>query len=228
MQEAELLAGVPLFSQVPEEHLQGLAGFLRRRRFADGETIFSEGDAGEAMYIVEAGRVKIGLTSPEGREVILALLGPRDFFGELSLLDGRPRSANAVARTACELLVLTRQDFLQCVAAQPQLALNSLSAISGRLRRTDQIIADAAFLDVRARLARLLIHLAGDDARTPAAGGVVLGPGMTQSDLADMLGATRESVNKWLRHFEQHGILHLGRGRLRIPDLDVLRREASR
>ena len=227
MREAELLAGIPLFSRVPHEHLLGLVDLLRRRRYTAGETIFTQGDPGAAMYVVEAGRVKIGLTSPDGREIILALLGPRDFFGELALFDGRPRSADATARATTDLLILNRDDFIRCVAAQPQLALNALHAISGRLRRTDQIIADAVFLDVPTRVARVLLDLSTRDGVRHDPQGVVLGPGLTQTDLANMLGATRESINKGLRDYEEQGILRRGRGRITILDLDALRREGS-
>ncbi len=228
MTETDLLAGIPLFAGIARAHLETLAALLRRRRFAAGEVVFDEGDPGTALYILEAGQVKIRLMSPDGREVVLAVLRPHDFFGELALIDEQPRSADAVVRTASEVLVLNRDDFVRCAVAQPQIALNALAAVSRRLRRTDQIIADAVFLDVRTRLARLLLDLVGQEPvqRTPD-GGIVLGPGLTQNDVAEMLGATRESINKWLRHYEDRGIVRRGRGRITIISLDALRREAS-
>ncbi len=130
-------------------------------------------------------------------------------------------------RTASEVLVLSRDDFLRCVVAQPQIALNALAAVSRRLRRTDQIIADAVFLDVRTRLARLLLDLAGQEPvqRTPD-GGFVLGPGLTQNDVAEMLGGRVKASTSGCGTTKTAGVVRRGRGRITIISLDALRREA--
>src|SRR5437764_14479100 len=117
-----LLAQIELFSGLTEPELEHLSASLRRRRFAKGQILFFRGDPGQSLYIIESGQVKIVLTSPEGREFSLALLGPADFFGDLALLDGEPRSADAVAQEACQLLLLEREDFLRFLEAHPKAA----------------------------------------------------------------------------------------------------------
>ncbi len=222
----ELLAEVPLFAGLTPEEMRSLGALLRRRRYATGEVIFHEGDAGTDLYIIENGEVKIVLGSAEGQEVVLGLLGRGDFFGELALLDGEPRSANAVAREACDLLLLGRQDFLQFLVDEPQVAVTLLAVLSGRLRQTDQIVHDAAFLDVRARLVKVLLNLAQTRGQASARG-IVITSRLTQADLANMVGATRESINKWLRFYERQGLVHHYRGRLTLVDLRRLREEVS-
>ena len=239
--QARLLAQVPLFAALTAEELAGLAALLSRRRYAKGEVIFHQGDAGTALYIVEEGGVKIVLGSEEGKEVILALLGRGDFFGELALLDGEPRSADAVARDATQLLALRRDDFLRFVLDKPRVAASLLAVLSRRLRRTDQLVHDAAFLDVRGRLARVLLELAEAQGRPEpagvAAGGtfpvgaaaatVVLAARLTQGELAEMVGATRESINKWLGFYTRRGVLRFERGRLTLMDLQRLRQDSG-
>jgi CRP/FNR family transcriptional regulator, cyclic AMP receptor protein len=222
-----LLAQVPLFSGLAPGELHGLTTLIRRHRYEEGEVIFHEGDAGTALYIIEKGEVKIVLGSAEGKEVVLSLLGPGDFFGELALLDGEPRSADAVAMETSDLLILQRHDFLRFVAEQPQVAVNLLAVLSRRLRRVDQLVLDAAFLDVRARLVRTLLELAQTRGQPgpPGPQSVVIASRLTQSDLANMIGATRESVNKWLRYYAQKGLVRHLRGRLTLLDVIRLREE---
>ncbi len=154
-----LLAQVPLFSGLAPEELDGLTALIRRHRYAAGETIFHEGDAGTALYIIDKGEVKIVLGSAEGKEVVLSLFGPEDFFGELALLDGEPRSADAVAKEHSELLILQREDF-----AVHDRAATGRSEPHGRAKPPApagrSAMHDAAFLDVRTRLIRALLELA--------------------------------------------------------------------
>ena len=226
MSTLDLLAQVPLFSALTPKQLHRLGALVQRRRYAAGEVIFHEGDAGTALYIIENGEVKIVLGSAEGKEVVLRLFGRSDFFGELALLDGEPRSANAVAREACNLLLLRRADFLQFLVDEPQVAVNLLAVLSSRLRWTDQIVHDTEFLPVRARLVRVLLILAQTRGQAGPRG-VVITSHLTQTDLANMVGATRESINKWLRFYERQGLVHHHRGRLILMDLRRLRDEVS-
>ncbi len=221
-----LLAQVPLFSGLNPGELDGLAALIRRHRYTAGEIIFHEGDAGMALYIIEKGEVKIVLGSAEGKEVVLSLLGPGDFFGDLALLDGEPRSADAVAMETSELLILQRQDFLRFVAEQPHVAVNFMAVLSRRLRRVDQLVHDAAFLDVRTRLVRRLLDLAQTRGQAGPQG-VVIASRLTQSDLANMVGATRESINKWLGYCAEKGLVRHDRGRLTLLDIERLRKELS-
>lgn len=219
-----LLAQVPLFAQLTAEELEGLATLLRRHRYGAGEVVFHEGDAGTALYVIEEGEVKIVLGSPEGKEVVLGLFGRGDFFGDLALLDGEPRSADAVAKEDSQILILRREDFLRFLADKPRVAAGLLAVLSRRLRRTDQLVHDAAFLDVRARLVKVLLEL-GETRGQPGPQGVVIASRLTQADLANMVGATRESINRWLRYYEQHGLVQHHRGRLVLTDPARLRKD---
>ncbi|MHB8733157.1 MAG: Crp/Fnr family transcriptional regulator [bacterium] len=222
MTPRDLLVRSPLFGQLAPAELENVAALLRRRRYRTGEPVFREGDPGTALYVVETGEVKILLGGAEGKEVVLSLLGPGEFFGELALLDGEPRSADAVATVPTDALVLPREDFLRLLREMPSVAVNVLAALSRRLRRTDRLVHDAAFSDVRTRVTRLLVELAETRGKA-APGGVVIGPRLTQGDLASMVGATRESINKCLRSYAAQGLVRHERGRLVLPNLERLR-----
>jgi CRP-like cAMP-binding protein len=226
---AQLLAQLPLFAALAPAHQAELADLLRRRRYAPDEVIFHEGDPGAALYIIESGAVAVRLSSYEGKEVVLALLGRGDVLGELALLDGEPRSADAVARESTQLLALQRDDFLRFLTASPPAAISLLAVLSRRLRRTDRLVHDVAFLDVPARLARAVLELATSapaDPRAPArAAGPPATPRLTQGELATLAGTTRESANRWLQSAERRGLLRRERGRILLLDPERLRRE---
>jgi CRP/FNR family transcriptional regulator, cyclic AMP receptor protein len=211
--EPELLAQVGLFADLSTAELQGLAGLMRPRPYARDEVIYLRGDPGTAFYVIATGKVKIALTSPDGKELILRRLGPGDFHGELALLDNEPQSADAVATESCVLLVLQRDAFRQFLHEHPEVATKLLSTVSQYLRRNAELIQDATFLDVPARLARILLELAG----TPVGSelpppGAVLPDRMKQGELASLVGATRESVNKCLGAFERQGLISYEKG----------------
>ena len=210
-----VLSKVPFFAGVPTDELEQLAGSLQRRSVRAGKAVFRQDDPGSSLYVIESGVVKVQRTSPEGKEVILTILGPGDFFGELALLDGEPRSADAVAKEDTALLVLERDDFLAFLDKSPAVATKLLAALSRRLRRTDQLVQDAAFLDVPARLARALLQLS----ESPEAA-----TGLTQSELAAMVGASRESVNRWLQFYRRRGLIESASGSIRVLQPDELRR----
>lgn len=223
MISSQALAQVPLFAGFSPDEQGALTASLRRRHYAKGEVIFHQGDPGSALFIIETGEVKISLPSPEGREIILALLRPGDFFGELALLDGKARSADAVAREPAQLLLLQREDFMRFLQSRPQAVVSLLAALSLRLRQTDQLIQDVAFLDVPTRLARALLYL-GDTQGRPEDGKVIIASRLTQTDLADIIGATRESTNKWLRFYQRQGLISYHRGRVTLLKPQDLRR----
>jgi len=214
------LADVALFAQLPRDALDELTARVRRRRYRRGELIFVQGDPSRGLYIVSEGRVKLSLTSPEGREVILDLLGPGEVFGELALLDGEPRSTDAVAVEPSELLLLDRDEFLTYVRQRPELAIDLLSILARRLRRETQVLQDAAFVDVPARLARTILQVA----EAPSPSGQLLTPRLTQSDLAGMVGTTREALNKWLGFYENQGLIARQHGRITVLQPERLRR----
>jgi CRP-like cAMP-binding protein len=220
MIDSSVLNQVPLFAQVGPEELAELAGRLRLRRYRRGETVFMQGDPGTNLCIVRTGHVKLSLSSPEGREMIIDLLGPDDVFGELALLDGEPRSADAVATEPSQLLLLDRDEFIRFLLERPQVAVDLLSILSRRLRRDAQLLQDATFLDVPGRLARTILQLA----KTPSMGGPPVTPRLNQTDLAGMVGTTRETANKWLRFFEDQSLIRLENGLISVLDPVGLRK----
>ena len=215
-----MLERVPLFAGLPTQELGELTSRLRPRRYGRGETLCLEGDPGTSLYIIDKGRVKLGLTSAEGREIILDLLGPGDVFGELALLDGEPRSANAVAVESSDVLLLARDDFLRFVEQHPQVALVLLSTLSHWLRRLTTQMQDTAFLDVPARLARTILRLAEAE---EAVHGKAITPRLTQTDLAGMVGTTRETLNKWLGFYEDQGLIRRDKHQIVVLRPDKLR-----
>lgn len=210
---------------LPEPEIKALARMLQRSHSDPGQVVFLRGDPGDALYLISSGSVHVSLTSPEGKEVLLTVLGPGDFFGDLSLLDGQPRSADVIASDECELLVLRRVDFKRVLSSHPKVFEHLLGVMSRRLRHNADLIEEVAFLDISARLARLLLQLAAEP-RGPAEGAAALGP-VNQTDLANMINATRESVNKWLASFERQGIIGRRRRQLFILNREQLRRLAQ-
>jgi len=226
MSYAQLLAEIPMFSCLQAEDLEGLAALLQKRDYGKGEIIFHEGDVGTALFIIRKGSVVIRLSHEDGKEVVLGMLGRGEVFGELALLDGDPRSADAVAREDAQLLVLPRAEFLRFVTNKPQVTMNLLSGLSRLVRHVTQLVHDTAFLDVRARLARVLLELAENQGE-PGPDGVALTSRLTQGELANLVGVTRESVNKWLRFYEKQGLLRNEKGKLTLTNPERLREDAT-
>jgi CRP/FNR family cyclic AMP-dependent transcriptional regulator len=215
--EPELLAKVGLFSDLSQPELVGLAALMRPRAYAKDEVIYLRGDAGTAFYVIASGKVKIALTSPDGKELILRRFAAGDFHGELALLDDEPRSADAVATESSVLLVLQRDAFRQFLAEHPGVATKLLGTVSQYLRRNADLIQDATFLDVPARLARILLELAGSPGATELPPpGAIIPDRMKQGELASLVGATRESVNKWLGSFEKQGLISYDKGQITL------------
>lgn len=214
----ELLARVGLFAELSAAELIGLAALMRPRPYAKDEVIYLRGDTGTAFYVIASGKVKITLTSPDGKELILRRLGPGEFHGELALLDDEPRSADAIATEPSVILILQRDTFRQFLAQHSTVATKLLATMSYYLRRNAELIQDATFLDVPARLARILLELAGDgsdaDGLPPA--GAIIPDRMKQAELASLVGATRESINKWLGSFEKQGLIHYDKGQITL------------
>lgn len=215
MSTSRVLAQVFLFSGLSAADIDVLAASLQKRRYGKGEFIFHLDDPGTTCYIIESGRVKIGVVSPEGKQVTLALLGKGDLFGELALLDGDTRSADVVALEPCHLLELSRAGLMAFLHEHPEAAVKLLSALAGRLRRTDEMLEDAVFLRVPGRLAKVLLDVAERQGQvTPR--GISIDPFLTQAELAALVGTTRESVNKWLGFYQQRGLIKLDGGKIII------------
>jgi CRP/FNR family cyclic AMP-dependent transcriptional regulator len=215
----DLLITVPALAPLSRDDLMDLAASARRRSYAKGQVIFHRDDPGDSLHIIVKGEVRVVLPSPEGEEVTLALLAPGDFFGDLCLLDGGPRSATTVAVETTETLVVERQRFLQWLQARPEAAIAVLTAVGRRLRAANELVGEFAFLDVHCRLAKKLLDLAG-----PAAEGAQVELHFSQDELASMVGVTRESVNKHLRFFKKRGAIEVHRRLIVLRSLDYLRR----
>jgi CRP/FNR family transcriptional regulator len=206
---------------LPEEELKALASKGHVHHYRNGAAIFHEGDPGDALHIVIEGGVRIVVASRKGEEATMALLGPGECVGDLALLDGRPRSASAIAFGKTKTLVVRRDDFTKWLTERPKAAFALLETLSLRVRRTDEALADFAFLDLPQRLAKRLLALAAsrNDGRQLAGAKLRI----TQAELASMLGVSRESVNKQLNQFARDGWIALSRGQVTLEDPNALR-----
>lgn len=216
------LQQVPLFAELTEAELRHLATDFRPRTFQQGETVFHEGDPGQALYVVARGRIRIFLQNAEGQETSVILYGPTALFGELAVIDERPRSASASAMEDTILYTLDRGQFREHLKQLPQLAFNFMQMLADRVRYNTTQMESLTLLDLPRRLARKLLELAGDYGRVESAG-VVIDMKLTQSDLASLVGATRESINKALRTFRDEKLIGMAQGQITILDPDALR-----
>ncbi|MGI8925435.1 MAG: Crp/Fnr family transcriptional regulator [Tepidiformaceae bacterium] len=212
-----IIRDLPLLARLPADDVRALASTARLRSFASGATVFREGEPGDSLYVVVEGHVRIVVGSSTGNETTVAIVGPGDCFGEFALLDGRPRSASAVAAEATRTFVVTREAFVTWLTERPAAALALLETMSVRLRRADETIADMVFLDLPHRLAKHLLPLA--DGPTASGGRIAI----TQGEIASMLGVSRESVNKQLNLFARAGWITLGRGSVTLREPEGLR-----
>ncbi len=226
---SDALAAVPLFAGLDAEGLAGLAKGMRVRRFRRGETVFHLGDPGDALFIVMAGSIKIVLPADSGDEAILATLRAGDFFGELALLDGAPRSATAIAIEPTETFILARERFRELIAIEPVMREALLATLAAEVRRLTHHVEELHFLDITGRLASRLVRLAAEPGASHLDDGSVrlAGP-LTQGDLAAMIGCTRQSVNKLLGMFTDDGLIRFEKDRIVVVDLEGLGRTSHR
>lgn len=196
------LRSVPFFANLNQNEAESLADRLVVRHFNQGQVIFHHGDPGGLLYIIIRGKVKITHSTPEGHEALLAILGVDDFFGELALLDDSPRSATAEAIQTTETLTLHREEFIRFITNNPKFSLHVLQSLAHNIRRLNSQLSDVFFLDLPARLARTLLVLADQHGRMTA-NGIVIDLSLTQTNLAEMTGATRVSINKALGRFRR-------------------------
>jgi CRP/FNR family cyclic AMP-dependent transcriptional regulator len=213
---ADFLATVPLFHEIDRMALRGFAEITREQKFAKGAMIVTEGDPGDALFVVRSGEVKVLLIGEDGREVILGVLGVGDHFGELSLIDGRPRSAHVVATQASSLLILRRADFRRQVEQQPQVAWALLMELSRRLRQADGTIGSLVLLDVPGRVAKVLLEHA-----TPGEPATLVKT-LTHQTIAQMIGASRETVSRAMAEFQERGYISVQRRQVTITDRRAL------
>jgi CRP-like cAMP-binding protein len=226
MDRQTLIQHVPLFATLNAGELAALAQDFTRAEYAAGETIFQQGDSGHALYLIETGKVRIFVQNEDGQELSVNVCGAGEVFGEMSVIDELPRSASAEAMEPTALLRLTRDQFREHLRRSPQLALAFMKSLSALLRRSTRELDNLTLATVPTRLARKLMELT-DKHGQPEPGGVRVAIPLTQSELASMLGATRESVNKALRRFRQRGLIRWEQSQIVIVDVAELRTEAE-
>lgn len=201
MSHNEVLAAVPLFSTLDDEQLAFVAKYLRRHTYNERDVIVRRDSPGDALFIITAGKVKIAYLEEEG-ETIIAMMQTGDFFGELSMIDGEGRSTDVVALEPTEVLVLSAEDFRTSLQAVPAISIALLRELAGRLRRSTSWIHKLSSQDVYGRIAQQLIYLADTHGIDVENGGRRIGLRLTQNDIAGIVGASRESVNKAMGYFK--------------------------
>ncbi|HEX4935866.1 MAG TPA: Crp/Fnr family transcriptional regulator [Gemmatimonadaceae bacterium] len=218
---ADFLATVPLFRSLAPAEVTAFAQMAREKSYPKGSVILFEDDPGDSLFVVRAGRVKVVLVAEDGREVILGILGVGEHFGELSLIDDQPRSAHVVAMEDSTLLVLRREDFRRRVEQNPAVAWALLLELSRRLRRADEKIGALVLLDVPGRIARMIL-----DAATEAGSDLIEKP-LTHQTIANVIGASRETVSRAMREFVEAGWIDTARRRIRITDRVALEKRSQ-
>jgi CRP-like cAMP-binding protein len=218
-----------LFGAADDAAIETLVRVLRTRRFKRGETVFHQGDPGDALFVVNSGSVKVVLPSDEGAEpAIVAILGPGEFFGELAILDGAPHSATIVAVEATETYVLHRDAFLSLIDTDPGLRRALLASLATEIRRLTGHVEDLHFLDLPGRIASRILRLSDSSGTKSPDGTVRIAWPYTQSELAGMIGGSRQSVNRLLADLSDQGLVRLERDQLVVPDVDRLARSIER
>ena len=220
-QTADFLATIPLFSGLPPEELERFAELTRERSYPKGSVILFQDDPGDSLFVLRDGRVKVVLIGEDGREVILGVLEPGAHFGELALIDDQPRSAHVIAMEDAQLLVLRREDFKRRVEANPTVAWALLTELSRRLRRADVKIGGLVLLDVPGRIARLLLDLADES------GTEQIEKPLTHQTIAQMIGASRETVSRSMKEFQDAGLIRVERRRISIGDREALEKRSQ-
>jgi CRP-like cAMP-binding protein len=216
--KVSLLRNHSLFRDLPAAVIEHLGSYMKTRKAARGTAIFAKGDPGTGLMGVLAGTVKVSVASAEGKDIVLNLFHEGEVFGEIALLDGRPRTADATAMSDCELVVIERRDFVPFLSDHPDVMLKFIEILCSRLRRTSEQVQDITFLNLPTRLAKTLLQLTavedGSAARRKAA--------VTQREISQMIGISRESTNKQLRAWAKRGWIRLERGGVNVVAPDKL------
>lgn len=221
----QLLSRVPLFQGLNEQQFALLSSRIQKISLRRGEVLFVEGDEGDRLYIITEGKIKLGHSSEDGRESLLAILGPGEMIGELTLFDPGKRSTTATAVSPASMLCLDHSDLVQILDTNPEVAKHLLRALAQRLRRTNESLSDLVFSDVPGRVAKALLDLA-ERFGTPSDDGTHVPHDLTQEELAQLVGASRETVNKSLADFVSRGWIRLEGRAVTLLDVDRLARRA--
>lgn len=223
--EKDVVSRAPLFAALDAADVAALKASMTASRMARGEVLFHEGERGDRLYVIQSGKVKLGRSSVDGRENLVGILGPGEMFGELSVFDPGPRNATATAVAETHLLGLDSTDLQAFLSERPAVAQTLLTALARRLRRTNDSLADLVFTDVPGRVAKALLDLS-DRFGTPIEDGTLVEHGLTQEELAQLVGASRETVNKALADFATRGWIRLEARAVALLDVDRLRRRS--
>jgi CRP/FNR family transcriptional regulator, cyclic AMP receptor protein len=224
-QTDDVLKETPLFEALSDEDASALRAGISNVHLDRGERLFSEGDAGDKLYIILEGKIKLTKAAPDGRENLLSVHGLGEMFGELSLFDPIPRTSSATAVTSARLAGLAHDDLRTWLSSRPEVAMHLLQALAQRLRRINDVKADLVFTDVPGRVAKALLDLADRfGVMTPE--GIQVNHDLTQEELAQLVGASRETVNKALADFTARGWIQLAAKSVLVTDTDRLRKRA--
>jgi CRP/FNR family transcriptional regulator, cyclic AMP receptor protein len=204
----------PLFGKLGADAIDRLTSYAHTKTFTAGATVFERGDPGDGLFAVLVGTVRIGNRSADGKDAVFNLIKPGEIFGEIALLDGRERTADAQAATDCTLLLIDRRDFIPLLTGQPELAMKLIELLCARLRHTSEQVEDMLFLDLPRRLAKTLLWLTANSPSRRLA--------ITQREVGQIVGMTRESTNKQLRDWEEQKWVRLERGGILVLDTEAL------
>jgi CRP-like cAMP-binding protein len=213
-----LLRNHPLFGDLPPAVIEHLGSYMKTRKVARGAAIFAKGDPGTGLMGVLTGSVKVSVASTEGKDIVLNIFREGEIFGEIALLDGRPRTADATAMAPCELIVIERRDFVPFLSSHPDVMLKFIEILCSRLRRTSEQVQDVTFLNLPTRLAKTLLELTSSDAGAAPRRKVAI----TQREISQIIGKSRESTNKQLRAWAKRGWIRLERGGVSVLAPDKL------
>jgi len=209
----------PIFADLEPEAFEQLCRYAKHSTLKRGTTLFSKGDPGNSLYAVISGTVKMSISSPDGRNAILNIVGPGEIFGEIALLDGQPRSTDAIANSTCELFVIDRREFIPFVKAQPALAMKFIELLCERLRSTSDQVEQIILQNLPGRLASALLRLSEKHSSDPQGRTIAI----TQQEISEMVGMTRESINKQLRAWAGRDWVRLEHGAIVVLNAEVLR-----
>ena len=222
--EIRLLKKVPIFSSLTEDDLERIAEFFISRHCKADQIIVVEEESGQALFLIKKGSVKVSHVSDDGREVILSILKSGDFFGEISLLDGKGRSANVITLEETQLMMLRRQDFLELIEQYPQISIGLLKELAGRIRKSDTHISSLSLKDAMGRVSTALVHVAEKTGRKR--GEAMIIPKIpVQQDLANMAGTARETISRVMAHFEQTGCIEKEGHRVIIKEFEKFKQK---
>ena len=208
MDERELLRTVPLFSELSDADIASLGRLATRRKFPKDTVVFFENEEGDFFFMILEGRIKVTILGDDGREIILSVLGPGDFFGEMALLDNEPRSATAIAVEESELLSLHRNEFQSVLNDNKSITSALIRVLSARLRRANHQISTLALLDVYGRVARVIVDMAREEGKRLRDGRIAFRRA-THQEIANRIGTTRETVTRMLKDLERQGLIHV-------------------